>query len=150
MLFGAIFILIFSNDGHSYNYNDFNQNVKNYNKNLLIIGKNGEEIAKYKVAIADSEENRSYGLMNLKHLDSEKGMLFLFKKHAIIAMWMKNTLIPLDMIFIDGDEIVWIAKKTTPHSLKHITSKYKIDKVLEVNSGEVEKNGIKIGDRIKL
>ena len=111
---------------------------------MLIIGKNGQEIANYRVALADNDQKMQYGLMNLEYLDAKKGMLFLFKKHAIISMWMKNTLIPLDMIFIEGDKIVRIAQDTTPHSLKHISSKFKIDKVLEVNAGEVEEKGIKI------
>mgnify|MGYP000017628666 FL=1 len=146
LVLAIIFLLLLHNTTYAINYNDFNQNVKNYNQNLSIIDKNGSELVKYKVAVAKNQEEKSYGLMNLRYLSNEKGMLFLFKKHAIINMWMKNTLIPLDMIFIRGNEIVWIVENTTPLSLKYISSKFEIDKVLEVNAGEVEKWGIEIGD----
>lgn len=149
-MFSAILSFIFLKNSYGENYNDFNQNVKNYNKVLSILDEDAEKIAEYKVAVADNKEDRGYGLMNIKHLDSKKGMLFLLNQHAIISMWMKNTLIPLDMLFIKGDEIVWISENTTPESLNHISSKFKIDKVLEINAGEIEKWGIEIGNRIKL
>jgi uncharacterized protein len=127
------------------NYKDFNRNVKNYNKNLLIFDKSGNEIAKYVVAVANNKEKVSYGLMNLPKLDNEKGMLFLFKKDAIINMWMKNTMIPLDMIFINNDKIVSIYSGAKPYDLSVISSVFEVDKVLEVNAGQVNRNGIKTG-----
>ncbi len=148
--FTVIFLLLLHKTTYGNNYTTFNRNVKNYRNNLLIIDEIGRQVAKYKVALADNSQKRGYGLMNLRNLDNEKGMLFLFKKHAIINMWMKNTLISLDMIFIDGDKIVHIVQNTEPKSLKYIPSKFEIDKVLEVNSGEVERRGLKVGYKIKL
>ncbi len=150
VVFCSIFLAFLSKITYAEDYSSFNRNVKNYNQELRILRKNGKNVAKYMVAIADNQQKRNYGLMNLEHLDNEKGMLFLFKKHAIIAMWMKNTLIPLDMLFISGDEIVWIAQNTRPMSLDHIVPDVRADKVLEINAGQVKEKGIKIGDKIKL
>ena len=102
------------------------------------------------VAIADNEEKRRYGLMNLKRMAGKNGMLFLYKSHAIINMWMKNTLIPLDMVFIDGDVIVYIHRQAKPLDLSIISSVYEVDKVLEINAGEVDSKKIKIGQKIIL
>ncbi len=87
--------------------------------------------------------------MNLERLDEQKGMLFLFEKPDIIYMWMKNTLIPLDMIFINGDEIVAIKENAQPLSLDVISSQFSIDKVLEINAGLVKKYGIKTTQKIR-
>ena len=142
------FLIVFN--VYAFNYKDFNQNVKNFNQKLIIFNENGDEIAKYKVAVADDSEKRHYGLMNLRKMASENGMLFLFKDHAIINMWMKNTLIPLDMIFIDNDKIAYIHRRAKPNDLSIISSVYEVDKVLEVNGGEVDIKKIKIGQKIIL
>ncbi len=131
-------------------YNDFNQNVKNFNKKLIIIDDQTLEVANYEVVIADNDEKRRYGLMNLKKMASKNGMLFLYNKHAIINMWMKNTLIPLDMVFIDDNEIVYIHRQAIPLDLSVISSVYEVDKVLEINAGEVDNKKITIGQKIIL
>jgi len=103
------------------------------------------------VALANNQNKRSYGLMNLKFLPEKYGMLFTFDHPQIINMWMKNTLIPLDMIFIDDDnKIVNIKKSNQPNSLTIISSERKSRSVLEINAGLTEKFAIQIGDKIKL
>ncbi len=87
--------------------------------------------------------------MNLKKLDEKKGMIFIFQKPLKVDFWMKNTLISLDMIFIDAeDKILEIQPNTIPQSSDFISSKQKILKVLEINAGLVKKYNIKIGDKI--
>jgi hypothetical protein len=76
-------------------------------------------------------------------------MLFVYGKEWEIAMWMKNTVIPLDMLFIKGDgRIVEIAERTVPFSLETISAGQPVVGVLEVNGGTVARLGIRRGDRV--
>ena len=126
----------------------FNRDPQNYNVKLQIM--DGEkQVAEFLVAVADTDHKRMYGLMNLKKLDKNHAMLFEFPVNEIVAMWMKNTRIPLDIIFIDeNNKIVSIKEQATPHSLNIISSQEKVDKALEINAGLVKKFGIKIGQQI--
>ncbi len=145
-----IFSIFLVFNSYANDYKDFNQNVKNFNKKLIILSKYGSQVASYKVAIADNDKKRGYGLMNLAVMGNKNGMLFLYKKHAIINMWMKNTLIPLDMIFIDDNRIVYIHRQAKPLDLSVISSVYEVNKVLEINAGEVDNKKIAIGQKIIL
>ncbi len=126
----------------------FNHNPKNYNVKLKIFDKN-KKIAEFFVAIADNDDKRNYGLMNLEHLDQQKGMLFIFKNEKIVNMWMKNTRIPLDMVFIDKNNVIChIFHNATPFLENIISSERNVDKVLEINGGLSDKMGIKLGQKI--
>ena len=130
---------------------EFNRDLKNYNVKLQILNQNQDEIAKFMIAIADTEYKKMYGLMNLSSLPATNGMLFPFIKNEVVAMWMKNTKIPLDMIFLDNEGvIVNIKANTTPYSTEIISSEKPAKKVLEINAGLVKKFGIKIGQQIKV
>ncbi len=144
-----VILLFFTKNSYTQNFKQFNHNVKNYNKKIEIFSKNGEKKAEFMVAIADDDEKRKYGLMNLEKLNQQNGMLFLFEKGDIIYMWMKNTMISLDMIFINDDEIVSFFENAKPQNLDVISSKKKADKVLEINGSLIKKYKIKIGDKIK-
>ena len=75
--------------------------------------------------------------------------LFIYRISAVQRMWMKNTLIPLDMLFIAGDgRIVRIAERTVPRSLETISSGVPVTAVLEVNGGTVSRLKISVGDRV--
>jgi uncharacterized membrane protein (UPF0127 family) len=126
----------------------FNRDPQNYNVKLQIID-GDKQVAGFLVAVADTNHKRMYGLMNLSKLEANHGMLFEFADNEVVAMWMKNTKIPLDMIFIDeNNKIVSIKEDAVPHSLDIISSQEKIDKALEINAGLVKKFGIKIGQQI--
>ena len=127
----------------------FNQNLENYNNLVKIIDDQDKQIASFKVAIADNDQLRRYGLMNLEKLAKEYGMLFIFDRSNFISMWMKDTMIPLDMLFIDGNNIIQDIKLSAkPYSLEIIKSKQKVDKVLEINAGLVDYYGIKQGYKV--
>lgn len=112
-----------------------------------IIIKNNDVRHHFSVEIADSPALREQGLMFRKSMDDDKGMLFLFEKSERIGMWMKNTLIPLDMLFIDeSGKIIKIAEEAEPESLEVIDSVKKASKVLELNGGITKKLSIKAGD----
>lgn len=89
------------------------------------------------------------GLMFRRKMAADAGMLFDYKFPQRIAMWMKNTLIPLDMLFIAADgRIVNIVQRTVPFSETAISSRGKVRAVLEINGGTAQRLGIKEGDRV--
>ena len=104
---------------------------------------------RFMVELADTPERRSVGLMHRPAMAADYGMLFDFKTDARVAMWMHNTRIPLDMLFIAKDgHIVNIAERAVPFSETTIPSKGPIRAVLELNGGTVARLGIKPGDRV--
>lgn len=117
----------------------------------VIVADSGKH--RFNVEIADEAEEVSLGLMHRTELAENAGMLFYFKdfeEPQPISMWMKNTLIPLDMAFIDADGvIVRIAANTTPRSLEPIPSGEPVMAVLEVNGGTFARLGIERGDRVR-
>ena len=114
---------------------------------IEIISKNG--VHAFAVELATDEEERSRGLMFRKQLPDGRGMLFDFSPEQQVSMWMKNTYISLDMIFITGDgHILRIAESTEPLSDRLIPSGGPVRAVLEVIAGTARKDGIAAGDRV--
>lgn len=103
----------------------------------------------FAIEFVANDADRAKGLMFRTELPEGRGMLFDFAREQEIAMWMKNTLISLDMIFIEGDgRIRRIAENTTPLSESIIPSGGPVRGVLEVIAGTARKFGIKPGDRV--
>ncbi len=103
----------------------------------------------FSVEMATTEEEKTTGLMYRKELAEGKGMLFDFTPEQEVSMWMKNTYISLDMIFIRADgRILRIAENTEPLSTKIISSRGLAKGVLEVIAGTAQKYGIQPGDRV--
>jgi len=103
----------------------------------------------FQVEIADSDPERSQGLMFRKELAPDHGMLFVFARTTRIAMWMKNTPLPLDMLFIaDDGRVLDIHERAVPFSLDTIAAKRRARYVLEVNGGTVDRLGLAVGDRV--
>ena len=114
---------------------------------LEIATKSGVRV--FSVEMATTEEEKQTGLMYRKELADGKGMLFDFSPEQQISMWMKNTYISLDMIFIRADgRILRIAENTEPLSTKIISSGGLAKGVLEVAAGTAQKYGIQPGDRV--
>lgn len=103
----------------------------------------------FTVEVMSSPGERAKGLMFRKSLPSDQGMLFDFAENVTIRMWMKNTYIPLDMIFIDDTgTIIDIAPNTVPHSTEIISSRQPARYVLEVIAGSSARIGAQVGNRI--
>jgi len=103
----------------------------------------------FTIELADEPEERRVGLMFRTEMAQDAGMLFDFGQPQPVSMWMKNTLIPLDMAFIDESGVIKrIAAETTPQSLAGISSGGKVVAVLEVNGGVFEMLGVQEGDRV--
>ena len=114
---------------------------------LEIASKTGVHV--FAVEIADTEAQRAKGLMFRKELPDGQGMLFDFQREQEVSFWMKNTDIPLDMIFIRGDgRILRIAENTEPLSTRLIPSGGPVRAVLEVIGGTTRKFGIAPGDQV--
>ena len=114
---------------------------------LEIVTRNGVQV--FSVEMATTEEEKQTGLMYRKELADGKGMLFDFNPEQEVSMWMKNTYVPLDMIFIRADgRILRIAENTEPLSTKIISSRGPARAVLEVVAGTAQKYGIRVGDRV--
>jgi len=104
----------------------------------------------FTIELARSPEQRSRGLMFRETMAPDAGMLFIYPRRQRISMWMKNTILPLDMLFIDSDgTIVRIAEWTQPHSLRTIESGGRVLGVLELNAGTSARLGIAVGDRVR-
>jgi uncharacterized membrane protein (UPF0127 family) len=114
---------------------------------LEIATKSGVQV--FSVEMAATEDEKTTGLMYRKELAEGRGMLFDFSPEQEVSMWMKNTFIPLDMIFIRADgRILRIAENTEPQSTKIISSGGLAKGVLEVIAGTAKKYGIAPGDRV--
>jgi uncharacterized protein len=114
---------------------------------LEIVSRTG--VHTFAVELAVTEEERQQGLMFRRELPEGRGMLFDFKQDQNVTMWMKNTYISLDMIFIRADgRIQRIAESTEPESTKLIAAGAPVRAVLEVIAGTAKKLGIRAGDRV--
>lgn len=101
----------------------------------------------YSVEIAQKPEELEAGLMFRKDFPSDRAMLFIFSDQHDIMMWMKNTPLPLDMVFVDNDgKVVSVAYNTTPESTILISSGFPTRYVVELNAGEIKKMNLKRGD----
>jgi uncharacterized membrane protein (UPF0127 family) len=118
-------------------------------KSSLVIVTGGREL-KFDIEMADTEARREHGLMFRKQLGAYEGMLFDFFREQPVSFWMKNTLIPLDMVFIAGDGTVrHVHANATPMSTDTIPSEAAVRGVLEINGGTARMLGIKPGDKVK-
>lgn len=120
----------------------------------LIITTNKNNKVEYVIEVADNYEERKEGLMFRTSLNERRGMFFIFEYPGKLRFWMKNTLIPLDIIFFDKDyRIVNIEKNAQPCSKDPCNLYFSAGPaqyVLEVNAGEADKFGIEVGNAAQL
>jgi len=109
----------------------------------------GARTHRFRVEVAATTEQQGRGLMFRPALAEDEGMIFPFPAPRRASFWMKNTLIPLDMVFIRPDgTIESIAANTIPHSLTPVTSRGSVAAVLELRGGRAAELGIQAGDRV--
>lgn len=115
-------------------------------KPLIFMTSQGKQ--QIELEIADTDESRMRGLMFRTDLPQQRGMLFDFKQVRLVMMWMKNTPLPLDMVFLHRDgTIAVIRENTTPFSENIVSSGEPVAYVIELNAGMAEKLGLKPGDK---
>ncbi|UXN04478.1 DUF192 domain-containing protein [Bartonella sp. HY406] len=101
----------------------------------------------YSVEVAQKPQELEAGLMFRKDLPHDRAMLFVFAIQRDVMMWMKNTPLPLDMVFVDNNgKVVSLAYNTTPESTILISSGFPTRYVVELNAGEIDKMNLKQGD----
>ena len=116
---------------------------------LVFAKPDGKEISTIDIEIADNDDKRMTGLMYRTSMKENQGMLFIFPYETEQSFWMKNTVIALDMIFVNSKmEIVKIHHNTTPFSEQSYSSGKPAEYVIEVNAGYSNKMGIKEGDKV--
>ncbi len=116
----------------------------------LSIATQGGQKQTFKVEVARNDADRAQGLMFRRSMPADQGMLFDFARVEPVSMWMQNTYLPLDMLFIRADgTIARIAANTEPLSTRTIPSGEPVLAVLELNAGTAAKLGIKPGDRVE-
>ncbi len=104
----------------------------------------------FSVEVMRTDEQRARGLMHRRFMAQDRGMLFDFKREEPVAMWMKNTYLSLDMVFIDkSGKVVNVAENTEPLSERIIPSSGPVLAVLELNAGAARRIGLKPGDRLR-
>ncbi len=114
---------------------------------LTIVTRSGRHV--FAVEVARTPDQHALGLMYRRSLPADAGMLFDYRPPQRVAMWMHNTYIPLDMLFIAEDgRITRIVERTVPLSRSLILSKGKVRAVLELNGGTARRLGIRPGDRV--
>lgn len=115
--------------------------------NIKFLTAKGEK--NFFIEIAEKKHELKKGLMFRKELKENSGMLFIFEDQMHLSMWMKNTYIPLDMVFINSsNKVVDIVKNTKPLSKEIISPLEPAKYVLEINAGMAEKSGLNIGDSV--
>jgi len=124
--------------------------LQRFERDMLTIETRSGERHRFEVELALTDAQHGQGLMYRRSLAEFAGMLFLYREVRTVSMWMKNTTIPLDMMFIAPDgRIVDIAERTVPYSLETVSSRSAASAVLEVNGGTVARLGIQPGDRVR-
>lgn len=116
---------------------------------LSFTNANGKFISKIDIEIADDDAKRANGMMYRSKNEENQGMLFIFEEEGPQSFWMHNTVLPLDIIYVNANnEIVNIHKNTTPFSDQSYRSAGPAQFVVEVNSGYCDKYGIEAGDKV--
>jgi len=117
---------------------------------VTIIGVDNSTRAMVKVELAETPDTRELGLMYRNHLDDSAGMLFIFPSAGTQQFWMKNTVIPLDMLFADSEgKVLGIVANAQPYSEALLGGFPGTEYVLEVNGGFAATHHIAVGDRLK-
>lgn len=153
ILFGALLSMTLSAcaaDQPSQAAAAFHEPLSNFQTNTLTILTTDARQHVFRIWVADTEAHREQGLMFVQSLEPDTGMLFTFDQPQQISMWMKNTLIPLDMVFIARDgRVNGVISNAKPLSLDILTSPAKASAVLELKGGVAAQLDIGVGAIVK-
>ena len=123
--------------------------LKDFARDTLQLQTSDGQTREFVVYIAKSDEEMKQGLMFIEDLPNKTGMLFRYPRRRIGSMWMKNTLLPLDIFFIKSNgEISDIHTDATPKSLKGLRSSGQVRGALELEAGSAAKYNIRVGDKV--
>ena len=118
-------------------------------QSLLAIRTSAGKVVNFKIWEADTPKREEQGMMFIREMDEHTGMLFMFPENKPVSMWMKNTYVSLDLLFLNAQgKIDFIAEKATPRSEAIIGPPTPEFAVLELKGGACEHFGIKVGDKV--
>jgi uncharacterized membrane protein (UPF0127 family) len=118
-------------------------------QSLLAIRTSAGKVVNFKIWEADTPKREEQGMMFIREMDEHTGMLFMFPENKPVSMWMKNTYVSLDLLFLNAQgKIDYIAEKATPRSEAIIGPPTPEFAVLELKGGACERFGIKVGDKV--
>ena len=118
-------------------------------QSLLAIRTSGGKVVNFKIWEADTPKREEQGMMFIREMDEHTGMLFMFPENHPVSMWMKNTYVSLDLLFLNAQgKIDYIAQRATPKSEAIIGPPTPEFAVLELKGGACEQFGIKVGDKV--
>ncbi len=136
-------------------------NYTNFGQNIILPANQSDENSsssisinnhKFYVEVETTPEKQALGLSNRTSMPQNDGMLFIFTEPGLYPFWMNKMLFALDFVWIKGNEVVDITENVPPplngNPVITIDPKSEVDKVLEINAGQIKKNGIKIGQKI--
>ena len=120
-----------------------------FEKSVVIIETKSSGCFRFDVYVAMTRDQQRRGLMFVRELDEFAGMLFVYRRASALSMWMKNTYLPLDILFAKGDgQVSSVESNTEPLSLRSISAVEPVNFVLELNAGVAAKIGIDNGSRL--
>jgi uncharacterized protein len=118
-------------------------------QSMLAVKTTDGKIVNFKIWLADTQKREEQGMMFVREMDIHTGMLFMFPENKPVSMWMRNTFVSLDLLFLDEHgKIDYIQASATPRSDTIIGPKTPEYAVLELKGGACERFGIKVGDRV--
>jgi uncharacterized protein len=118
-------------------------------QSLLAIRSSSGKVVNFKIWEADTQKREEQGMMFIREMDEHTGMLFMFPENHPVSMWMKNTYVSLDLLFLNAQgKIDYIAERATPRSETIIGPPTPEFAVLELKGGACEQFGIKVGDKV--
>lgn len=124
------------------------ENLSHFPRTTLTIAADGR-VDRFRVWIADTPTRQAQGLMFVRDLPADEGMIFPMRPPRVAQFWMKNTYIPLDMLFVaPGGRIEKIIADATPFSLAVLSSGVPVEAVVEIRGGEAKTLGLKVGQRV--
>lgn len=122
-----------------------------YTANVDFLDTEGNTVSSVEVAVADDDESRSQGLMDVFELPEDKGMIFIFENEQPRSFWMANTPLSLDILFVNADmEIIRIHRQTSPYSMDNILSDGPAMYTIEVNAGYTQRHDIMEGMSVRI
>ena len=137
---GAIVFFAFYRISGCYNTNETNTGLPTVSMKI------GEK--PFKIEVANTQEQRMTGLMRRDSMPSDHGMIFVFRMERDWSFYMKNTRIPLDLLFVDSGGTIRSIQKLKPYDLTSVTSPVPVKYAIELNEGAAAKVGAKVGDRL--
>lgn len=118
-------------------------------QSMLAVKTANGKVVNFKIWLADTKQREEQGMMFVRTMDVHTGMLFMFPENKPVSMWMKNTFVSLDLLFLDAHgKIDYIAASATPESTAIIGPASPEYAVLELKGGACEQFGIKVGDHV--